>query len=184
MEIDWSGLFQKVASEFRLPKDISAHAEDHWGRVALYGQLLGEASAGDRDVIALFAMLHDSQRFEETHDPEHGPRAARFAELMQGRFYLLQDRQLQLLSMACRDHERGYTVSEPTIGSCWDSDRLDLDRVGIAVDPGYLSTDTGKRLALIRPLDRRQKALEFDKKSTEASTSQPRRWWANIRIHR
>jgi hypothetical protein len=31
--------------------------------------------------------------------------------------------------------------------ACWDADRLDLARVGVIVDPSYLSTARGKQLA-------------------------------------
>jgi uncharacterized protein len=42
-------------------------------------------------------------------------------------------------------------VSEhPTIGTCWDADRLDLGRVGARPDPKYMSTEARKRAARIQ----------------------------------
>jgi hypothetical protein len=38
----------------------------------------------------------------------------------------------------------------PTIGCCWDADRLDLSRVGIEPDTELMSTDAGRRWG--RPL--------------------------------
>ncbi|MCA9794566.1 MAG: hypothetical protein KC910_22315, partial [Candidatus Eremiobacteraeota bacterium] len=54
------------------------------------------------------------------------------------------------------DHEKGRVSQDPTIGACWDADRLDLDRVGKAPDPDLMSTPTGKKLALLRANDRRR----------------------------
>jgi uncharacterized protein len=36
------------------------------------------------------------------------------------------------------------TSEVPTIGVCWDADRLDLTRVGIMPDPEFFSTAAGK----------------------------------------
>ncbi|MBS2033763.1 hypothetical protein JST97_02195 [bacterium] len=148
---------QLVIEQFRLGQD-SAHFEDHWLRVEAYGLHLGRLYRADLEVIRLFALLHDSQRFEECYDPEHGPRAARFAELHCGKSFSLEPPQLELLTEACRDHDRGFTHRNATIACCWDADRLDLDRVCIAPDPNYMSTGEGKRLALKRAWDRQKEA--------------------------
>lgn len=42
---------------------------------------------------------------------------------------------------------RGLTTTNPTIGCCWDADRLDLGRVGIEPDPELMSTDAGRKRA-------------------------------------
>lgn len=143
---------QRVIAQFRLGQH-SAHFVDHWDRVAAYGAFLGARNGADLEVVRLFALLHDSQRFEEGADPEHGPRAALYASEM---CTFLQPDQLLKLMLACRDHDRGRTHDDPTIGACWDADRLDLDRVCINCDPAYMSTVDGKRLALKRPWDRQK----------------------------
>lgn len=48
---------------------------------------------------------------------------------------------------AKHDHAFGETCSDPTIALCWDADRLDIGRVGIAPDPIYFSTETARALA-------------------------------------
>ena len=101
---------QRVISHFRLGPQ-SAHFVDHWDRV-------GARCGADLEVVALFALLHDSQRFEEDYDPEHGPRAARFAEHYCGKAFQLQPERLKLLMEACHDHDLGRTHKDPTIGSC------------------------------------------------------------------
>lgn len=144
-----------VIDQFRLGPH-SAHCHEHWDRVEAYGVYLGNLYRADLEVIRLFALLHDSQRFEESYDPEHGPRAARFAEFHCGKSFQLPPAQLELLMEACRDHDRGFTHQNPTIACCWDADRLDLDRVCITPDPNFMSTGEAKHLALKRAWDRRK----------------------------
>ena len=143
---------QRVISQFRLGPQ-SAHFVDHWDRVAAYGAFVGARCGADLEVVRLFALLHDSQRFDEGTDPEHGPRAALYASEV---CLFLEPDQLMKLMLACRDHDRGRTHADPTIGSCWDADRLDLDRVGITCKAELMSTAEGKRLALRRPWDRQK----------------------------
>ena len=54
---------------------------------------------------------------------------------------------MRLLDYAIRHHVDGDVSDDPTIGTCWDADRLDLGRVGIVPDEQYMSTAEGKRLA-------------------------------------
>lgn len=153
MSIDWTALHEQVVTQFLLETRRSVHGPDHWARVRQYGELLCTETGADPLVVRLFALLHDSQRASEGHDPQHGPRAAEYAHTLE---LGLDDLQLQKLALACRDHERGYTSKDATIGTCWDSDRLDLDRVLIVCDEAYMSTAFGKRLGNMRP-DARQK---------------------------
>jgi uncharacterized protein len=158
MEVDWTGLQSHVLEQFRLDLKITPHGPEHWERVAQYGLYLARHIANcDTNLVRLFAYLHDSQRYDEGRDLGHGARAAEFVSQINGRFFSLEEADLKVLCLACRDHESGYTSTHPTIGSCWDSDRLDLDRVGINVDSSYLSTATAQELSLLRPLDRRRK---------------------------
>jgi uncharacterized protein len=46
-----------------------------------------------------------------------------------------------LLWQAIRSHDKAQLTDDPTVGACWDADRLDLPRVGTKVDPAFLSTD-------------------------------------------
>ena len=135
----------------------SAHFKDHWGRVEQYGLYLARSSGADPKVVSLFAWFHDCQRQNEGHDPEHGPRAAELARRLWGSHFQLEEAQLRLLVEACHDHDRGRTHLDPTIGTCWDADRLDLDRVCIAPQESYLSTAEARVLAQLRPLDRQEK---------------------------
>ena len=44
-------------------------------------------------------------------------------------------------------HTHGQLIDEPTIGTCWDADRLDLGRVGTEPEARYMSTDFGREIA-------------------------------------
>ena len=95
-------------------------------------------------IVSLFALLHDARRINECSDPQHGPRAAKTAVELQGRVYDLEQRELILLQHACRDHTFGKTHEDVTIQTCWDSDRLDLNRVGISPDPNRMCTEAAR----------------------------------------
>lgn len=148
-------LKQQLVAQFRLGRH-SAHYVDHWERVERYGIYLAAHSGADVELVRLFAIIHDSQRGQEGPDPEHGPRAAQFVQQLD---WPLDPQRRQTLMLACHDHEFGKTSSDPTIGTCWDADRLDLDRVGITTDPDLMSTEMGRKLSLCRPLDRQNRCL-------------------------
>ena len=154
--MDWNELQQAVIAQFRLPRGRSAHAEDHWERVAKYGLHIATETGADIMVVRLFALLHDSQRFEESYDPEHGPRAARYARRLCGSAFELEPERLELLALACEDHDRGRTSTDLTIGTCWDADRLDLDRVAITPKSAYMSTIPGRKLADLHAYQRQK----------------------------
>ena len=50
------------------------------------------------------------------------------------------------LRAALRGHDHGEISDDPTIGACWDADRLTLPRLGIKVDHELLSTPQAKAL--------------------------------------
>ena len=118
------------------------HGELHWRTVGANGLWLAEPlERADRHVIFLFALLHDSMRESDGHDPNHGARAAALASELHAEGLLgLTSTQLELLQHACQEHTNGFVSTEPTVGACWDADRLDLPRVGVWPDPALLST--------------------------------------------
>jgi len=124
------------------------HGENHWLEVASLGlDLAAETPDVDRMVLVLFAVLHDARRIGDDHDPQHGERAAALARSLDlGRFGVREE-QLAVLEIACRDHTTGGVNNDPTIGTCWDADRLLLWRVGITPDARYMSTTVGRRAA-------------------------------------
>jgi uncharacterized protein len=126
------------------------HGPEHWRRVAENGlQLVVETPGADAQVVQAFAAFHDSQRRTDGGDPDHGARAAALARSLG---LQLDDDQLELLCMALIEHDRGLVSDDPTIGAAWDSDRLDLVRLGKQPRAELMSTDAGKRQAAGAPL--------------------------------
>jgi uncharacterized protein len=122
--------------------DSSIHGERHWRAVAANGLWLANADPlVDRVMVFLFALLHDAMRESDGYDPEHGGRAAALAaDLHAVGLIRIGATQLELLQHACAEHADGFVSPDPTVGACWDADRLDLPRVGITPDPSLLST--------------------------------------------
>ena len=125
----------------RFPMSIEGiHGLRHWERVRENGVYLAKHSGGDLLVVELFAYLHDCCRESDGSDPEHGARAAEFAESLRGDRLAIDDDRFELLRYACEHHDKGLLSENPTVGSCWDADRLDLGRVGRRPNRKFLST--------------------------------------------
>jgi uncharacterized protein len=118
------------------------HGETHWRCVAATVlDLVGSLAAGDPELVLLFGLLHDTRRENEHVDPGHGPRAAGYArELVDEGVLGLQPARLELLCHAIAEHTNGRVSADPTVGACWDADRLHLQRVSIEPDPARFST--------------------------------------------
>ena len=145
--IDFQELEQRLTAHFGLgPR--SDHGPEHWHRVKENGLKIAPTNGADEVVVHLFALFHDSCRQSEGYDPKHGHRAAELAAQVDGDWFAISEDQLELLQYASRLHNDGETTDDPTIGACWDGDRLDLTRVNKIPDPAYLSTKAGIRLAL------------------------------------
>ncbi|MFT7484845.1 MAG: hypothetical protein ACI9F9_000690 [Candidatus Paceibacteria bacterium] len=141
-----TAMLEELRSSFAIDWH-GVHGIAHWSRVWNNGKRLAKLEPQldiDLGVVQLFAWFHDSCRLNDDHDPEHGPRAARLALELRGTFFELSDTRFELLTRACASHTVGRKESHPTVMVCWDSDRLDLGRVGIRPDPHYLLTDSAK----------------------------------------
>ena len=144
MQLITNELISHLLKEFKLQWN-GLHGLYHWMRVHDNG--LWIASQDERinkNVVALFGIVHDACREEETGDDEHGSRASRLVEELQGEFFEIEKEELELLSYACLMHPYPGVSFEPTVGACWDADRLELTRAGIQVNPRYLSTQIAK----------------------------------------
>lgn len=141
---DWTAIWRLATEGFALGEH-SIHGPGHWRAVERNAIDLAATSGADLTVVRLFAVLHDSKRKNENTDREHGPRAAAWAAELRGKYFVLGDQQFDLLTSACEGHDRGMTSDDPTIGTCWDADRLELPRVGVVPDPRFFSTAEGRR---------------------------------------
>lgn len=125
------------------------HGAKHWARVRANGLAMAKENEANTVVVELFAFLHDSCRENDGHDPHHGPRAAELAISLQGNLIHLSATELDLLVAACRGHTHEKWHQDPTVGTCWDADRLDLTRIDIIPDPNRLITRAGKARASV-----------------------------------
>ena len=129
------------------------HGFPHWKRVERNGVLLSlqECDGGydmaddiNIDVVRLFAYLHDKCRIDDYEDLSHGERAAEMLHTIRGTLLsCLNDEEFMLLETACRFHTTKHKTGNRTVDICFDADRLDLGRVGIAPDPRLMATEQG-----------------------------------------
>lgn len=124
------GILGAALRGYRLERD-GIHGPGHWLRVMQNGRELAARTPGaDPLVIDLFALLHDCRREHDGQDRGHGERAATYgAELAAAGALPLETPRLRLLLLACLRHEAGDVSGDPTVGCCWDADRLELARL-------------------------------------------------------
>ena len=97
----------------------------------------------------LFTLLHDSCRLNDGDDLYHGLRSAETLDRIVPSVYALDRNRFELLKQDIRHHTSGHASPDPTIGTCWDADRLDIGRVGITPSDHYMSTAAGKDIAAL-----------------------------------
>jgi len=148
--------FRYLVQSHRLGHD-GYHGKDHWQRVLINGRILAAATGANLKVVELFALIHDSRRENEDHDPGHGPRASAHACDLRGTWFEATDAEMDLLMEACRLHSDGLTTGDLTVRVCWDSDRLDLGRVGIRPNAQYLCTEQAKHPDVIEAAYKRSR---------------------------
>ena len=141
-----AGIREYVMSIFKCGAH-SIHGPSHWQRVDVFGIDIAENSGADLTVVRLFALLHDSYRQDDGADLDHGPRAAEMLGRIVPTVFAIDPGRFDLLKEAIRLHTSGLTTNEPTIGTCWDADRLDIGRVGMTPSAQYMSTEAGKGMA-------------------------------------
>jgi uncharacterized protein len=146
MNIDFAALWDAVTAQYHGGL-YSIHGPAHWRRVEQNGLLLAQRTGADVTVVKLFALFHDAKRLNEGHDEGHGARGAAYASELRAELSGLDERRFGLLRYACTWHTDEEHSEDPTIGTCWDADRLDLGRVGIIPDAAFMSTAFGKQIA-------------------------------------
>ena len=146
IQIDWDALWQEMAARFVLGED-SIHGLDHWKRVERNAVHLAEHAGGNILVARLFAVFHDVCRQNDSIDNEHGARGAELAATLRGKSFDLPDDAFAALHYACTWHTAGQLSEDPTIGACWDADRLDIWRAGYTPHERYMSTPQARELA-------------------------------------
>lgn len=143
--IDEAAIVRRILSGYALPAR-GHHGVRHWARVLENGLRIATGTGADVRVVTLFALFHDSRRVRELGDPGHGRRGAELAGALRGELFELEDPAFAELAEACERHTDGHLEAGPTVQACWDSDRLDLGRVGIVPRPHRLCTDAARAL--------------------------------------
>ncbi len=143
--IDWPDLLDRLVRRFALPAG-SIHGPAHWERVGRHAMHAAAQAGGDVLVARLFSLFHDVCRENDGDDPRHGARGAQLAAAWRGRYFALPDAQCDLLCYACTWHTAGGLSDDPTIGACWDGDRLDIWRAGYRPRARFMSTDYARAL--------------------------------------
>ena len=148
---DYKNLWLRVSAQFQCGPG-SIHGSAHWQRVEQHGLVLAAKTGADITVVRLFALFHDAQRVNESVDHGHGTRGAELAASLRGAEFDIPDTAFAVLQAACAGHTDRQHAADPTIGTCWDADRLDLGRVGIRPDERFMSTALGRELARRAPI--------------------------------
>ena len=128
----------------------SIHGLEHWKKVEQNAILLSKQNGVDEEVVRLFAYLHDCRRQHDFEDLEHGYRASKFVIKLYkiGILSFLSDDRVKKLAEACEHHNTADVRElDPTIGACYDADRIELIRFGITPEPIFMSTEMGKWIA-------------------------------------
>ena len=131
--MNFKPLVHRILEDYALPPH-GTHGIGHWARVLENGLRLAEATGAKVEVVQLFAVFHDSRRINEGVDDGHGERGADLAAELR-HLFTLSDADFDLLYEACARHTDGLVEGDITIQTCWDSDRLDLGRVGMVPAP-------------------------------------------------
>lgn len=135
-------LLSKIREQYRLDWH-GTHGIVHWHRVYVNGIRMSGQDGVKARVVQLFSVFHDSCRKNENNDPDHGPRAAELAGKLR-KYCPLNDAEFGLLTTACELHTKARNHENITVQACFDSDRLDLGRVGNYPHPDLLCTPMAK----------------------------------------
>jgi uncharacterized protein len=111
------------------------------------GLYLAQDSGADTQVVSMFALFHDSCRFNDGFDHGHGERGGEYARQLRPVLDFLDEDAFEQLVFACTWHTDMTHHEDPTIHTCFDANRLDLGRVGIKPEAKYLNTSAAKSLA-------------------------------------
>ena len=147
----YQDLILKIKKQFKIDF-YGLHGIRHWKRVYENTQKLASYYKVQSEVFGFFALLHDCKRANEDIDKFHGKRASIFVkELLKSKEIVLNDEDAKSLIYACKNHthsdKKDPLYKDIVVQICFDSDRLDIDRVGLEVDLKYLATDYAKKLA-------------------------------------
>ncbi len=133
---------------------LGLHSFDHLRRVAILAGRLARAVGQDVESAVVMGFLHDSARKNDGGGYLHAIESALLASKLLLKFYPQMDR--ERICDAIERHVDGETTADTLVACLWDSDRLELNRLGRVVDPDLLSTKIAKRLTTRRKPGKRE----------------------------
>lgn len=144
--MQFSELWKEVSKK-KISASSDIHGLTHWNCVFENGLVIAKETGANIELVELFALFHDSCRFDDGNDPHHGRRAAEWVASMRTDLPVLPEDLFQDLLTALRDHTKGMYTENIHIATCWDADRLDLSRVGIIPSEEFMNTEIGRIIA-------------------------------------
>lgn len=126
------------------------HGFPHWCRVIENGYILSQSYNIDMDIIICFALFHDIERVCDEYDYQHGLRGGNFFLNNLHLINNINEQKAQIIYEACSGHTDIHHSDNLNIAACWDSDRLDLMRVGIFPQSPYLNLEKSKKSNFIQ----------------------------------
>lgn len=144
--IDYNSVIKYCVSHAFNIKGI--HGIQHWLSVRDYGLYIAKSNGADVNIIELFAWFHDIGRVADRDDFGHGNKSVELMDNVHGKLFNLQPIEYDKLRFAVKHHTETIHDEDISIGTCWDSDRLDLNRLGRFIDVNLLNTVEGKQLAM------------------------------------
>jgi uncharacterized protein len=111
---DMAAIMVQIFRAYTMPVQ-GDHGVFHWAWVMENGLRVAETNGADREVVALFALFHDSRRVNQFRDDGHGLRAGEFARSLRGTLIHLDDVRFDLLFQVSRLHTDGLTEGDPTL---------------------------------------------------------------------
>lgn len=130
----------ELFEDFELDIEEGVHGFSHWARVIDNGMFLSEENGANKNVLIAFGLFHDVKRENDRDDPDHGFRGGQLLKKYKDRVNLTEE-EIEKVIEACSGHTDEMHHEDLDIGTCWDSDRLDLYRVGIYPEPEYLNNE-------------------------------------------
>lgn len=143
--IDNEYIEKNIKERFGQNCDSSIHGYEHWKRVENVGHMLCGSEGVDKMFVTLFSYFHDSCRVDDSVDTRHGQVAANYAKSLRGVCYDMGQEDFDLLYTSIYFHSHPMVTNNASVGVCWDSDRIDLVRVGLIPKIEYMSTKSAKK---------------------------------------
>lgn len=105
------------------------------------------SNVGELKSIVLGCLLHDIGRGREISGQTHGDAGEAIAKGVLKEYFIKHNIDIDKIAYAVKNHDKGKTTTDRTIGSIWDADRLSLYRFnGRDIRKDLLSTDSAQYL--------------------------------------